>query len=136
MKISNIILWIVKFFVAVILIQTLNFKFSGHPDSVYIFEQTGLGSAGRIGSGVAELIISILILIPGTAWLGALGAIGTMSGAIFFHLTSLGIEVNDDGGTLFTMAVIVMLGGFYILFHSRKDIPFPVFRIRDTQAKS
>ncbi len=124
MKISNIILWIVKIVVAFILIQTLYFKFTAHPDSVYIFEQTGLGSAGRIGSGVAELFVSILILIPRTAWLGALGAIGTMAGAIFFHLTSLGIEVNGDGGTLFTMALIVMAGGLFVLFRSKDDIPF------------
>jgi uncharacterized membrane protein YphA (DoxX/SURF4 family) len=124
MKISNIILWIVKIVVASILIQTLYFKFTAHPDSVYIFEQTGLGSAGRIGSGVAELIISILILIPRTAWIGAIGAIGTMSGAIFFHLTSIGIEVNNDGGVLFTMALIVMIGGFYILFKNKNNIPF------------
>ena len=123
MNTSNIILWVAKIVVAFILIQTLYFKFNAHPDSVYIFDQTGLGAAGRIGSGIAELIISILILIPRTAWIGALGAAGTMAGAIFFHLTSLGIEVNGDGGTLFIMALIVMAGSLYVLYQSRKEIP-------------
>ena len=124
MKSSNIILWIAKIVVAFILLQTLYFKFSAHPDSVYIFEQTGLGSAGRIGSGIFELIIAILILIPKTAWIGAVGAVGTMAGAIFFHLTNLGIEVNGDGGTLFIMALIVMAGGLFVLYKSRNEIPF------------
>lgn len=124
MKTSNIVLWVVKLIVAFILIQTLYFKFSGHPNSVYIFEQTGLGTAGRIGSGIAELIIAILILIPKTAWIGAIGALGIMAGALFFHLTSLGIEVNGDGGLLFKMALVVTVGSLFILFSTRKEIPF------------
>ena len=84
MKISTAILWIVKLVVATILLQTLYFKFSAHPDSVHIFDKTGLGSLGRIGSGIAELIIAVLILVPRTTWLGAIGALGMMSGAIYF----------------------------------------------------
>jgi len=123
MNVKTTILWITKFIVAGILLQTLYFKFSGHPDSVYIFEQTGMGNAGRIGSGIGELIVAILILIPRTAWLGAMGAMAMMSGAIFFHLTSLGTEVNNDGGLLFRLAVIVFVGGTYILLRHKKDIP-------------
>ena len=93
-KTRTIILWITKLVVAAILAQTLYFKFTAHPDSVYIFEQAGLGAAGRIGSGIAELIITILILIPKTAWLGALGGIGVMAGAIFFHLTRIDGNLN------------------------------------------
>ena len=124
MNIRNIILWIIKIIVAVILLQTLYFKFTAHPDSVYIFEKTGLGAAGRIASGIAELIAALLILIPRTAWLGALLTLGVISGAIIFHLTTLGIEVNADGGLLFKMAVIVFIGAAYILAKHWKDIFF------------
>ena len=124
MQLGNTILWVVKFVIAGILIQTLYFKFSAHPDSIYIFEQTGLGAAGRIGSGIAELIVAIMILYPRTSWLGALGATGLMAGAIFFHLTSLGVEVNNDGGLLFKLAIIIIVGAIYILWKHRKEIPF------------
>lgn len=122
-KTTKTIGWVLRIIVAVILLQTLFFKFSAHPDSVYIFDQTGLGAAGRIGSGIAELIIAILLLVPRTVWLGAVGALGTISGAIFFHLTSLGIEVNGDGGTLFALALIVFFGSLGILWIYRKSLP-------------
>ena len=38
---------------AIILLQTLYFKFSAAPESVFIFEQLGLEPWGRIGLGVA-----------------------------------------------------------------------------------
>ncbi|MEM9679085.1 MAG: DoxX family protein, partial [Bacteroidota bacterium] len=85
---------IIRIAIAVILIQTLRFKFTAHPDSVYIFTQVGLEPYGRIGIGVLELIASILILIPRTVWLGALSVVGIIGGAIMMHLTKLGIDVN------------------------------------------
>ena len=112
----KIFAWTIRIIVAAILMQTLYFKFIASPESVYIFEQTGLGAAGRIGSGVAELIAAILILIPSTAWMGALMALGIISGAIFFHLTTLGIEVQGDGGTLFYLALTVFIGSAITLF--------------------
>lgn len=115
--------FILRLIVAVILLQTLYYKFGGHPDSLYIFEKTGLGDAGRIGSGVAELIAAILILIPRTAWLGALLTVGIISGAILMHLTKLGIEINGDGGTLFGMAVAVFVLSLTTLLINRKSIP-------------
>lgn len=114
---------VIRLIVAIILLQTLYFKFGGHPDSIYIFEKTGLGDAGRIGSGIAELIAAILILIPRTAWLGAILAVGIMAGAIFMHLTKLGIEINDDGGTLFGMGIIVFVLSIITLLINRKNIP-------------
>lgn len=89
MQLGNTILWIVKIVIAGILLQTLYFKFSAHPDSIYIFEQTGLGTAGRIGTGIVELIVALMILYQKTSWLGALGATGMMAGAIFFILHHL-----------------------------------------------
>lgn len=114
----------IRIIIAIILIQTLRYKFTAHPDSVYIFDKIGLGDAGRIGSGIAELIAAILILIPRTIWLGALLTLGIISGAIMAHLTKIGIDVNGDGGTLFFMAVLLFLLSFITLFLHRKEIPF------------
>ena len=118
------LLLILRIIVAVILLQTLFYKFSAHPDSVYIFEQTGLGAPGRIGIGVLELIASILLLLPKTIWQGALLSTLLMFGALFFHLTSLGIEVHDDGGQLFYMALVTWVLSLAILWRERKKIPF------------
>lgn len=118
------VFWILRIAVAVILIQTLWFKFRAHPDSVYIFTAVGLEPYGRIGIGVLELITAILLLIPKTVWLGALMTVGIIGGAIFMHLTKLGIEVNEDGGTLFYLAVITFILGLTILWLSKDQIPF------------
>ena len=85
---------------AVILLQTLYFKFTGAPESVYIFTKVGMEPWGRYGSGVAELIAAIFLLIPCRAWAGAILALGVMGGAIASHLTVLGIVVQNDGGLL------------------------------------
>ena len=112
-----------KVIVAAILLQTLYFKFTGAEESIYIFETIGMEPWGRIGSGIVELIAAILILINRTAWLGALLALGVICGAIFFHLTSLGIEVQGDGGFLFILACVVFVGSLIILWQERKHIP-------------
>lgn len=122
-KSTNIILWILRIIAALIMLQTLFFKFSGAEESIYIFTTVGMEPAGRYGSGVAELIASILILIPATSWLGALLGLGVISGAIFFHLTKLGIEVQGDGGYLFVLAVVVFVCCAIIAFIGRKQIP-------------
>ena len=110
--------------VAIILVQTLRYKFTAHPDSVYLFTSVGLEPYGRIGIGVLELISAILILIPKTVWLGSLISLGVISGAILIHLTSLGIEINGDGGILFYMAILVFVLSFILLWVNRKSIPF------------
>ncbi|WP_196886641.1 DoxX family protein [Aureivirga sp. CE67] len=109
--------------VAVILVQTLRFKFAAHPDSIYIFEKVGLGAPGRIGTGIAELIAAILILIPRTVWLGSLMTVGIIGGAILFHLTILGIEINGDGGTVFYLALVSFILSLILLWNERKKIP-------------
>jgi uncharacterized membrane protein YphA (DoxX/SURF4 family) len=106
---SSIFIWIVKLIAVVILVQTLYFKFTEAEESVYIFSTLGMEPYGRIGSGVVELIASVLILIPRTTLFGALLGIGTMLGAIFSHLFVLGIEVKNDGGELFILAIITLL---------------------------
>ncbi|RZN84090.1 MAG: DoxX family membrane protein [Winogradskyella sp.] len=115
---------IIRIAVAVILIQTLRFKFTAHPDSVYIFTKVGLEPYGRIGIGILELIASILILVPKTTWLGATLVLGVIGGAIMMHLTQLGIDINSDGGLLFYTAIVTFLLSLVALWFSRKDIPF------------
>lgn len=105
---------------AIILLQTLWFKFTAAPESVYIFSTLGAEPVGRIGSGVAELIAALLLLVPRTAWMGAALALGIMSGAILSHLTVLGIEVMGDGGTLFGLAVAVAVCSAWILMRDRE----------------
>lgn len=108
---------------AIIMVQTLYFKFSGAPESIYIFETLGLEPIGRMGSGIAELIASTLLLIPKTVWAGSLLALGVISGAIISHLTILGLEVQGDGGLLFALAIIVFLCSAVVLWYNRKQIP-------------
>lgn len=114
---------VVRLVVAVILLQTLYFKFTGAPESRYIFETVGMEPWGRIGSGVAELIAVILLFVPGLTWAGALLALGVISGAIFFHLTKLGIIVQDDGGLLFGLACVVFVGSLYLAWTNRTKMP-------------
>ena len=119
----SVLSWILRLAAAVILTQTLWFKFTAAPESVYIFDKVGLGAPGRIGSGIAELIAAILLVIPRTAWLGAVLALGVMGGAIMSHLTVLGIVVMNDHGELFALAVTVALCSAIVLFLHRRDIP-------------
>ena len=115
--------WILQLIAAVILFQTLFFKFTGAAESVYIFTKVGAEPWGRIASGVMELVAVVLLLIPGTAWLGALISLAAISGAIVSHLTILGIVVQDDGGLLFALALIVFAASLGILFLRRHELP-------------
>src|SRR3974377_408048 len=88
----TVLSWLLRIIAAAILLQTLFFKFTAAPESVYIFTKVGAEPWGRIGSGIVELIAAILLLAPRFTWLGSLLAVGVMSGAILSHLTILGIE--------------------------------------------
>lgn len=120
---TTILIWILRLVAAGILLQTLYFKFTAAEESVYIFSTLGIEPYGRIGSGVVELIASILILIPRTTLLGALLGIGTMVGAIFSHLFVLGIEVKNDGGELFILAIITFLCCLVLIYNQKSKIP-------------
>lgn len=122
MKLKVVFHWGLRLAASIILLQTLFFKFSAAPESVYIFTKVGMEPWGRIGSGIVELIASILILVPRTTAWGALLALGTISGAIFFHLTKLGIEVQEDGGLLFTYAIIVWVASAILLLSYKHQI--------------
>jgi uncharacterized membrane protein YphA (DoxX/SURF4 family) len=123
MKICTIIAWICRVAAALILLQTLFFKFTAAPESVYIFTKVGLEPWGRIGSGAAELIAAILILIPRTTWLGAGLALAVRAGAIYNHLTVLGVVVMNDGGLLFGLALAVAACSVVLLFLQRRRVP-------------
>ena len=118
-----VVSWICRIVAAIILLQTLFFKFTAAPESVYIFTRVHAEPWGRIGSGVVELIAAVLMLIPQTIWAGALLALGVMAGAIVSHLTVLGIEVMGDGGLLFALALIVFCTSAVALALHRTQIP-------------
>ena len=115
--------WILRIITIAILGMSVFFKFTADPGSVYIFEKVGLGAPGRIGSGIVELIAVLLLLTPRYAWLGALLALGVISGAIVSHLTVLGIAVQGDGGQLFGLALVVFVCSLVILYLHRREIP-------------
>lgn len=106
---KNIVLWVLKLTVAIILLQTLYFKFTAHPDSVHIFSALGVEPFGRIGLGIIELITAGLILYPRSSMLGMVLSLGIIVGAIGSHLLVLGLEVEGDGGGLFSLALVVLV---------------------------
>ncbi|MFN8326607.1 MAG: DoxX family protein [Flavobacteriaceae bacterium] len=123
MKTKNIISLILRLIVAIILLQTLYFKFTAHPDSVHIFSALGVEPWGRIGLGIVELITAILILIPKTKIIGMVTSLGIILGAVFSHILVLGINVSNDRGALFTLAIIVLLAcTIFLIMHKNKLI--------------
>jgi putative oxidoreductase len=119
----TVLSWLLRITAAIILLQTLFFKFTAAPESVYIFTKVGAEPWGRIGSGVIELIAATLILTPRFTWLGSLLAMGVMAGAVLSHLTVLGIEVQGDKGLLFALALIVFACSTINLLLHRSEIP-------------
>jgi len=119
----KVLSWLLRLTAAVILLQTLFFKFTAAPESVYIFAKVGAEPWGRIGSGIVELIAAALLLTPRFNWLGSLIALGVMAGAILSHLTVLGIEVQGDKGLLFALALIVFIASATNLALHRAEIP-------------
>ena len=114
--------WFVRIVAAIILFQTLFFKFTASPESVYIFTTVGMEPWGRIVIGILELIAAVLLIIPATAWLGAGLALGMMAGAIGMHVTQLGIVVMNDHGQLFIYACTVFVCSLYVLWVNKEKI--------------
>ena len=121
LSIATIAPWVLRIIAALIMLQTLYFKFSGSEESVYIFSQLGMEPWGRIATGILELIASILILYPKTTFFGSVLAIGLMLGAVGAHLTKLGIVVRNDGGQLFIYGILVLLSSFILVIIYRND---------------
>jgi uncharacterized membrane protein YphA (DoxX/SURF4 family) len=114
--------WAAQIIAAIILAQTLFFKFTAAPESVALFTKLGVEPYGRIGAGIMELITVILLLIPRKAWLGAIFGIMTMGGAIMAHLTVIGIESNGDGGELFFLALTTLTCCLTVAYIRKSDI--------------
>jgi hypothetical protein len=127
---QSVVSWVLQLGIAVILLQTLFFKFTGAEESVYIFTSVGrflnvpsVEPWGRIGSGVIELIASLLLILPTTTSIGAILTMAVMTGAIASHLIILGVEVKGDGGLLFGLALTAFIGSAIVLVIRRADIP-------------
>lgn len=120
---ARITSWIAQVVVAGILAQTLYFKFTAAPESVYIFTTLGVEPWGRIAAGIAELVAAVLLLVPRTAAVGAVVTLGVIAGAIGSHLAKLGIVVQDDGGLLFGLAIAVLVGAGVVLWLRRGELP-------------
>lgn len=115
MKTKSIISWLLRIIAAVIRLPTFFFKFSGSEESVYIFSTLEMKPLGRIGSGIAELMASILLLWPGTTGLGALFGVGIMAGTLLAHLPVPGISVQGDNGYLFYLGITVFTSCILLL---------------------
>ena len=138
-----VISWICRITAAIILLQTLFFKFTAAPESVYIFTKLGtlvhsyLSFApisrievwARIGSGIMELIAAVLLLTPRFVSAGAVLAMVATGAAMGSHLTFLGIEVQGDKGLLFLLAIAVFVTSSAALFLHRSQIPGFVARL-------
>jgi hypothetical protein len=119
---NNKVIIVLKLVATVIMLQTLFFKFTASPESVYIFSTLGLEPVGRIGIGVLELIASILIIVPATTVYGAILGASLMGGALMSHLTKLGIVVMEDGGQLFIYALVVLLSCSLLALNYRDKV--------------
>ena len=128
MKITLIIVWVLRILAALIMLQSLYFKFTGHEQSIRLFTELGMEPWGRIGTGIFELIASILILYPRTTSIGALLGTGLMAGALFFHLTKIGIRFDGDY-VLFAYAAICFVCCFLLVFIHRSQL-FQLFKRR------
>lgn len=122
MKIKTALNWVLKLTVAIILLQTLYFKFLAHPDSVYIFSELGVEPWGRIGLGITELITAILIFIPKTELIGMINSLLIIIGAIGAHIFVIGIDIKNDHGGLFTLALIVLVCSVTYLFLNKNKV--------------
>ena len=121
LSIASIAPWVLRIIAALIMLQTLYFKFTASEESVYIFSELGIEPWGRIGTGILELIASVLILYPKTTFVGSLLAVGLMSGAIVAHLTKLGVVVKNDGGQLFAYALLVFISAIVLAIIYRNE---------------
>ena len=119
---ASVFTWLLPVIVAAILVQTLYFKFTAAPESVYIFSQLGIEPYGRIATGIFELIAAVLILVPRTTMLGSLLGLGLMFGAIVSHLFVLGVEVQNDGGTLFMLALLVFVSCLILIYNDKRKL--------------
>lgn len=129
-KTNLIFSWVLRIIAVLIMLQTLYFKFTGAEESIYIFTQMQIEPWGRIATGVAELIASMMLLYRPTIAIGALMGVGIMSGALLSHIAVLGIEVKEDGGQLFIYALLVWISCIILLWMNRQQIEVLLKRLK------
>lgn len=130
------VIFILQLIIAISHLQTLRFKFTAHPDSVYIFSQLNLEPYGRIGIGIFELIIAILILIPKTKIIAGMLSIAVITGAIVSHLGPLGVEVQNDNGILFYFALFVLASTLLFLWLQKEEVKLMFTTLKHKLIKS
>ncbi len=135
-KRNTVVSWIAQAVAAVIMGQTLFFKFSGAEEARALFTELGAEPWGRLGTGVLELVAVVLLLVPRTAALGGALTLGLMGGAVLSHLAILGIEVQGDGGTLFVMALVTLAAGLVVTWLRRDQLPVVGPRLGAARATS
>lgn len=119
---NNYLIWILRIVAAVIMLQTLYFKFSASEESVYIFSTLGVEPWGRIASGILELLAGILLLLPRTTVYGALIGAAVMIGAIASHIFILGYDIMNDGGQLFIYALVVFISCLSLIWNEKEKV--------------
>jgi len=120
MKFWIVFIWLLRILAAIILLQTLFFKFTAAPESVALFTKLHMEPWGRISIGVMELIASILILYPRTTGWGSCLAMGLMGGALFFHFTTLGIKWYGDYTLFIYAATEFVLSAVLLVIHRQQ----------------
>ena len=120
---QRVVTWICSLIAAGIMIETLFFKFTAAPESVYIFSKMGTDPWMRWVQGLWELTASLGLLLPRLRWAGGILTTGAMAAAILSHMTWLGYSIQGDHGLLFTMALVTFACGFTVMWTYRHHIP-------------
>ena len=115
-EVADLVHIIPRLIVAIILAQTLPFKFSGAEESIWIFQQIGWEPGGRYLIACIETVATLLLLTNYYIF-GAIISLSIISAANFLHFTKLGFIVNDDGGTLFILSIIVIFCSLWIVLY-------------------
>lgn len=123
-EMGSILFHTARLVAAVIIGQTLYFKFSGSEESKFIFSVLGMEPWGRYGLAVLETFCVLFLLVPKFVWFGAFLGFNLMLGAILSHFVFLGIVVQNDNGLLFILALVVFSLSTYLLYVERKKIPY------------
>lgn len=129
-RIHRLLTWPAALFIAYIFLWYEQYKLTGNQGSVELFTilsdwlyLDGYEKPFRLTVATAEIIASVLVVIPVTRMFGALLSLGIISGAIFFHVASpLGIDPYNDGGTLFKEACAVWVSSVFILASYRAEL--------------
>jgi len=130
-SLQNRLSWVLRLVAAIIMGQTLFFKFGGAPEPIYIFTTLGAEPYGRWLAGISELVAVVLLLWPAMAGAGGLLGLGVISGALLAHLTTkLGIEVLGDGGLLFILGLVVWVACLGIVYLRRSQLAEQVTALR------